>query len=111
MDKVLYYTSRVINVYKQRKQLAGYTTIFNVVEFPKSLDFNLKVIYPSKSDYTLAIKLSKDLLRIWKPIPAIDVVVSAIALNRDMTLVTSDAHFVAIKEIRSYFKYLHTNDC
>ncbi len=55
MDKVLYDTSRVINVYKQRKQLAGYTTIFNVVEFSKVLDFNLKVIYPSKSDYTLAI--------------------------------------------------------
>ena len=109
MDKVLYDTSRVINVYKQRKQLAGYTTIFNVVEFSKVLDFNLKVIYPSTSDYTLEIKLSKDLLRIGKPIPAIDVMVSAIALNRDMTLVTSDAHFAVIKELRSDFKYLHVN--
>jgi len=108
MEKVLYDTSSLINAYKQRKQLAGYTTIFNVVEFPKILEFKLTVIYPSKSDYNIAIKLSKDLLRIGKPIPAIDLMVAAMALNRDMKLVTSDGHFAVIQEIRSDFKYLYT---
>ena len=53
--------------------MTGYTTIFNIVEFPKILDFKLTVLYPSKSDYNLAIKLSKDVLRIGKPLPAIDI--------------------------------------
>jgi len=107
MEKILYDTSSLINAYRQRKQLAGYTTIFNVVEFPKILEYKLTVIYPSKSDYNLAIILSKDLLRIGKPIPAIDVMVAAIALNRDMKLVTSDSHFAAIEEIRSDLKFIH----
>ena len=54
--KRLYDTSSLINAYKQRKRLTGYTTIFNSVEFPKILDFKLTVLYPSKSDYNLAIK-------------------------------------------------------
>jgi hypothetical protein len=63
MEQILYDTSSLINAYKQRKQLTGYTTILNVVEFPKLLELKLTVIYPSKSEYNLAIKLSKDLIR------------------------------------------------
>ncbi len=37
MEKILYDTGSLINAYKQRKQLTGYTTILNVVEFPKLL--------------------------------------------------------------------------
>ena len=43
MEKILYDTGSLINAYKQRKQLAGYTTILNVVEFPKLLEFRLTV--------------------------------------------------------------------
>ena len=68
MEKAIYDTSSLINTYKQRKRLTGYTTI-NIVD--KILDFKLTVLYPSKSDYNLAIKLSKDVLRIGKPLPAI----------------------------------------
>jgi len=110
MEKILYDTSSLINAYKQRKQLAGYTTIFNVVEFPKVLEFKITVVFPSKSDYNLAVKLSKDLLRIGEPIPAVDVMVAAVALNRGMKLVTSDSHFAAIEEIRGDFNCSYTND-
>ena len=72
MEEILYDTSSLINACKQRKQLEGYTTILNVVEFPKLLELKLTVIYLSKSDYNPSIKLSKDLLRIVKPIPAVD---------------------------------------
>jgi len=58
MEKAIYDTSSLINAYKQRKRLTGYTTIFNIVEFPKILDFKLTVLYPLKSDYNLAIELS-----------------------------------------------------
>jgi len=58
MEMAIYNTSSLINAYKQMKQLTGYTTIFNIVEFPKILDLKLTVLYPSKSDYNLAIELS-----------------------------------------------------
>ena len=43
MEEILYDTGSLINAYKQRKQPAGYTTIFNVVEFPKLLELKLTV--------------------------------------------------------------------
>ena len=104
MEKAaIYDTSSLINAYKQRKRLTGYTTIFNIVEFPKILDFKLTVLYPSKSDYNLAIKLSKDVLRIGNRCPQL-IFVAAMALNRNMKLVTSDKHFAVIREIRQDFK-------
>jgi len=106
MGEILYDTGSLIKAYKQRKRLMGYTTILNVVEFPKLLERKLTVIYPSKSDYNLATKLSKDLLIIGKPIPAIDIIVAAVALNRNTKLVTTDNHFVAIQEIRADFKFV-----
>ncbi len=109
MEEILYDTGSLIKAYKQRKLLMGYTTILNVVEFPKLLELKLTVIYPSKSDYNLAIKLSKDLLKIGKPIPAIDIIVAAVALNRNMKLVTTDSHFAVIGEIRSDFKFIIEN--
>jgi len=109
MEQILHDTSSLINAYKQRKQLRGYTTILNVVEFPKLLELKLTVIYPSKSDYNLAIKLSKDLLKIGKPIPAIDIIIAAVALNRNMKLVTTDNHFVAIQKIRLGFEFVIEN--
>jgi len=38
MGEILYDTGSLIKAYKQRKRLTGYTTILNVVEFPKLLD-------------------------------------------------------------------------
>ena len=52
-----------------------------MIEFPKALELDLVVIYPSKLDYELALKLSTELLRIGKPVPAIDAIIAAIALN------------------------------
>jgi len=109
MEEILYDTGSLIKAYKKRKRLMGYTTILNVVEFPKLLELKLIVIYPSKSDYNIAIKLSKDLLKIGKPIPAIDIIVAAVALNRNMKLVTTDNHFDIIQEIKSDFEFVIEN--
>ena len=106
MEKKLYDTSKLIECYKNRIPVRGYTTILNLIEFPKALELDLVVIYPSKLDYELALKLSTELLRIGKPVPAIDAVITAIALNRKLKLVTRDKHFMAIKEIRKDFELL-----
>ena len=99
MEKVLYDTNKLIEAYKSNKDIQGYTTIFNLIEFPKALELDLIVLYPSKSDYNLALKISTELLKIGKPVPAIDVIISAISINRGLKLVTKDKHFLFIKDV------------
>jgi len=100
MEETLYDTSALIEAYRQGKNPRGYTTVLNLVEFPKALDFKLKVLYPSKDDYNLALKISLELLKIGKPLPAVDVVVAAVALNNNLKLITGDRHFESIREVR-----------
>ena len=106
MEEKLYDTSELIECYKNRIPVRGYTTVLNLIEFPKALELDIVVIYPSKLDYELALNLSTELLRIVKPMPATDAVIAAIALNRKLKLVTRDKHFMAIKEIRDDFELL-----
>lgn len=104
METDLYDTNVLINAYQTRQPLDGSTTILNIIEFPKGLELNLQVLLPSKSDYVLAVKLSKDLLKTGKPIPAVDIIIAAIALNRNLRLITKDGHFNFIRDIREDFK-------
>ena len=80
---------------------SGLTTILNVIEYPKSLEkqYN-EVIWPSRSDYITAIEIMVALLDSGKPVPAIDVLIAAICLNRKFTLLTRDQHFKYIKSVR-----------
>ncbi|GAB6100858.1 hypothetical protein JCM16138_00810 [Thermococcus atlanticus] len=95
----LYDTNVLIEARKNKKSLQGYTTVFNLVEYPKGALFKLTLIYPSKKEYRLAIKLSKELVKRGHPLPAVDVLIAAIALNRNLTIATKDRHFLLIKEI------------
>ncbi len=70
-------TNRLIDAYRGGESLNGYTTILNLIEFPKAIEFNLRVMFPSKSDYHLALKISTELLKAGKPIPAVDSVIAA----------------------------------
>lgn len=104
MEKNLYDTTKLIDAYKKSEKIRGYTTIFNLVEFPKALELNLRVLYPTKSDYNLALEISTELLKIGKPIPAVDVVISAIALNNGLRVVTKDRHLLFVKDLRKDFE-------
>ena len=104
MEKNLYDTSKLIETYKRNENIRGYTTIFNLIEFPKALELDLTVLYPSKSDYNLALKISTELLKIGKPIPAVDVIISAIAINNGLKVVTRDKHFLFVKDIMKDFE-------
>jgi len=104
MEENLYDTSWLIECYKHSILVKGCTTVLNLIEFPKALEMDLTVIYPSKSDYELALRLSAKLLEVGKPIPAIDAVIAAIALNRGLKLVTKDKHFAFVREIRNDLK-------
>lgn len=106
MEEVIYDTSALINLLKKGKRIAkGFTTIFNIIEFPKALDFKeLGVIYPTVEDYDEALKVSVSLLREGKPLPAVDVLIASICLRRNLTLITADEHFIHVKSIRKEFK-------
>lgn len=104
MEESLYDTNRLIDAYRERETLDGYTTILNIIEFPKAIDFNLRVLFPSKSDYHLALMISTELLKAGKPIPAVDSVIASVALNNKLKLVTKDKHFLLVKEVKKEFK-------
>ena len=102
MEEALYDTSVLIELQKGgAKEVKGCTTILNIVEYPKALRIaGLRVIYPDARDYALALKISKDLYKSGKPVPAVDIVLAAVAINRGLRLLTEDRHFEYIKEIR-----------
>ncbi len=104
MEESLYDTNRLIDAYKEKETIDGYTTILNLIEFPKAMEFNLRVLFPSKSDYNLALIISTELIKTGKPIPAVDSVIAAIAINNRLKLVTRDRHFLQVKEVKKDFK-------
>ncbi|MBD3194410.1 MAG: type II toxin-antitoxin system VapC family toxin [Candidatus Lokiarchaeota archaeon] len=108
MEENLFDTNVLMGLYKKkRNNISGYTTIMNIVEYPKALDFfhNLEVIYPRKNDFKSSIKLSKELYLIGKPIPAIDILIASISYNMNLKLISYDSHFTFINEVWSDFKF------
>ncbi|MCZ7397529.1 MAG: hypothetical protein O8C59_03345 [Candidatus Methanoperedens sp.] len=91
------------DAYRDGESLDGYTTILNLIEFPKAIEFNLRIMFPSRSDYYLALKISTELLKTGKPIPAVDSVIAAVVLNNKLKLVTKDKHFLLIKNVMKDF--------
>jgi len=105
MEEILYDTSALIDLLKSGKRAArGFTTILNVVEFPKALDLKeLGILYPAVEDYDEALKIAVSLLKIGKPVPAIDIMIAAICLRRGLSLLTADVHFTHIKLVKGEF--------
>ena len=106
MEEIVYDTNQLIDALKQGKlDLAGFTTVFSVIEFPKALEFEqMTVIYPNLEDYQESLEISSALLQRGNPLPAIDILIAAVCLRRDLTLKTRDSHFAAVKKVRRDFK-------
>jgi len=102
----LYDTSALVELHAVRRvrRLSGYTTALNVVEYPPAAVLGLEIIYPSRADYELAFSLQVKLRRRGVPVPAVDLVVSAVAVNRELTLVAVDEHFRRIAEVEPRLK-------
>jgi hypothetical protein len=106
MEEVVYDTNQLINFLKSGKRnVKGFTTIFNIIEFPKALDLKeLAVIYPTIDDYDESLKISAALLRKGSPLPAVDILIASVCIRRNLTLCTMDNHFTNIKSVRNTFK-------
>src|SRR4030042_4191448 len=77
-----------------------FTTILNVIEHPPVVNCDdLVVIHPSLDNYAHSLDYAIKLRIKGTPIPVIDLVIGAIAVDHKLCLVTSDAHFNYFQEI------------
>jgi tRNA(fMet)-specific endonuclease VapC len=106
MEEVVYDTNQLIDFLKRGKRdLKGFTTIFNIIEFPKAVEFEeLTVIYPTLEDYDESLSISVDLFQKGNPLPAVDILIATICIRRNLTLTTKDSHFTNVKSVRNTFK-------
>lgn len=79
-------------------------TVFTTLEYPTSIKKAFDVLFPESSDYTKAIIIAQKLKEKGKLIGAIDIMISAMSLNRSFILVTKDKDFNNIKEFFPDFK-------
>jgi hypothetical protein len=102
----LYDTSVVIKLISKDKvdRIPGYITIYTVIEYPPSLIYADKILYPTKEDYETAIKWQVNLRKTGNPLPAIDLVIAAIGFNNGYEVITMDKHFKYIQEIEKGLK-------
>lgn len=106
MEEVVYDANLLISLLKSGNYTAkGFTTVFNIIEFPKALDLReLGVIYPTLDDYDESLKIAASLLRRGEPLPAIYVLIASICIRRGLKLQTRDRHFMSIKSVRQEFR-------
>jgi predicted nucleic acid-binding protein len=77
------------------------TSILNVIEYPSILDLKerLLIVYPMKGDYELALKIMINLRKIGELVNVVDIILSSIAINRNMIVVTNDIDFESIRKV------------
>lgn len=98
MAENLYDSSELIELRKAGDQAEGYTTILNLIEFPKGVELaRLRTLYPTKEDYDKSLVWSAQLLKRGTPVPGVDLVISAVSVRLGLQLVTRDRHFKDIK--------------
>ncbi len=106
METSIYDTSVLIEKMRDGvTELQGFTTILNLIEFPKALTIKgLDIIIPGKDDYDRSFEISILLLESGTPIPTIDIVLAAVAINRGLNLETRDRHFEYVHKILPKFR-------
>ena len=76
----------------------GYITTFTAIEYPPCLHRQFQIISPETIDYVKAIHIANRLRSAGRPIGAIDILIAAMCINREATLVTKDGDFETIKK-------------
>lgn len=107
MGENLFDTNWLMHLYNEgKKQEKGNTTIINIIEYPKALDYftKIEIKFPSTKDYETSLKLSIELFKIGKPLPSSDILIASICYNLKLTLISLDKHFEVIKEIWDDFQ-------
>ncbi len=75
------------------------TTVISIIEFPRILQKDIGVFYPRSTTFDLAITLANKLVQRGTPVNATDVIVAAIAIERQLPVKTDDKHFPLIQQV------------
>ncbi len=74
--------------------------MLSIIEHPPALVFdNLTILSPQEDDFYKAIEIANKLRAQGTPIPAIDIVIAAMALNYNFILISEDRHFHDVGEV------------
>jgi hypothetical protein len=65
----------------------------------------LAIIYPTVDDYEESLELSIALLRNGTPLQAVDIMIAAMCIRRNLTLLTKDNDFRYVTKVRKNFKF------
>jgi len=101
-------TSIVIDRVKEKKPIHEDITAVTFVEYPRIVFYKYfygGIIFPIKDDFVLAHRIQLELLRMGKPQAFADLLVAAIAINRDEELVTCDKDFIHILQAAERLGY------
>jgi predicted nucleic acid-binding protein len=80
-------------------------TIFTAIEFPVVTAFPKALfVLPSSVDYTRSIEYACKLREKGTPIPAIDIIIATIVVERDAVLVSDDDHFASFNAVEPRLK-------
>jgi len=108
MEKNLYDTSKLIDAYKKNEKIQDtqrYLTLYYRIS--KSIGTWLNSIISVKIRLQLGFEDFYGTTKNWKkPIPAVDVLLSAIAINNGLRVVTRDKHFLFVKDIMENFEVI-----
>ncbi len=78
---------------------SGISTILNAVEYLKVIEGDHELLFPTRKDFILSVEMAGKLLGKGTPLPAVDIIIAAMCLNRGYVLRTKDAHFEAVRAL------------
>jgi len=94
---------------KPFKKKVTYTTIFSLIEYPLAATHReLSIFYPNALIFKNGLSYALKLREKGTAIPTIDILNGTIAVDKNICLVTDDAHFEVFKTIEPHFKFIST---
>jgi predicted nucleic acid-binding protein len=95
-------TNVIIDRYRSDEEIPENISIVSSIEFPPVLESDLfegEVYTLTSEDQVLAVKVQRKLRSEGKAVPAPDLLIAAVAINRDEKLVTNDEDLEQISSV------------
>ena len=84
-----------------------FTTIFSLIEFPIASKYTeISIVNPTSLHYNLSLKYALMLRKKGTPIPAIDIITGAIAVEKNFYLVSEDSDFRYFQDVEPRLKII-----
>lgn len=92
---------------KPFKKNFTFTTIFSLIEFPVAAKYTeISIINPTSLHYELSLKYALMLRKKGTPIPAIDIIIGAIGVEKNFYIVSEDSDFGYFQDVEPRLKII-----